>query len=53
MHSSMMYSMPGLPLIGNSYLAKTPVKGKSLVPCPASGIIACLIIKYLLIDEVP
>ena len=44
MHSSIIYSRPGLPLIGNSYFANTLVKGKSLVPNPASGIIACLII---------
>ena len=32
--------------ISNS-LAKTLVKGKSLVPKPASGIMACLIIKII------
>ena len=36
--------MPGLPLIGNSSLAKTLVNGSNLVPYPAKGIIACLII---------
>ena len=43
--------MPGLPFIGKSSLAKTLVKGSSLVPSPANGIIACLIIQmfYLLI----
>ena len=44
MHSSSIYSMPGLPFIGSNSLAKTLVKGKSLVPKPAKGIIACLII---------
>ena len=44
MHSSKIYSIPGLPLIGKSSLAKTLVKGSSLVPSPAKGIIACLII---------
>jgi hypothetical protein len=39
-----MYSIPGLPLIGNSSLAKTLVSGNNLVPNPAKGIIACLII---------
>ena len=29
-HSSNMYSIPGLPLIGNSSLAKTLVKGSNL-----------------------
>ena len=43
-HSSRIYSIPGFPLIGKSSLAKTLVKGSSLVPNPASGIIACLII---------
>ena len=36
--------IPGLPLMGKSSLAKTLVKGSSLVPSPAKGIIACLII---------
>ena len=46
-HSSKIYSIPGLPLMGSSSLAKTLVNGKSLVPRPASGIIACLIMcKY-------
>ena len=44
MHSSNIYSIPGLPLIGRSSFAKTLVSGKSLVPCPASGMMACLII---------
>ena len=43
MHSSKIYSIPGFPFIGKSSLAKTLVKGNSLVPKPASGIIACLI----------
>ena len=34
----------GLPFIGRSSLAKTLVNGSSLVPSPAKGIIACLII---------
>ena len=45
-HSSKIYSTPGLPLIGRSSLAKTLVKGKSLVPRPANGIMACLIIEF-------
>ena len=44
MHSSIIYSIPGLPLIGNYSFGITPVKGSSLVPKPANGIIACLII---------
>ena len=43
MHSSIIYSIPGFPLIGKSSLANTLVSGKSLVPKPASGMIACLI----------
>ena len=43
-HSSRIYSIPGLPLIGKSSLAKTLVNGSNLVPSPAKGIIACLII---------
>ena len=43
-HSSSMYSNPGLPLIGKSSLGKTLVKGNNLVPKPAKGIIACLIL---------
>ena len=42
-HSSIMYSIPGLPLIGSSSLAKTLVNGSNLVPRPARGIIAYLI----------
>ena len=45
MHSSIIYSIPGLPFIGKSYFGKTLVKGSNLVPKPANGIIACLIIK--------
>ncbi len=37
--------MPGLPFIGKSSFGKTLVKGNNLVPKPASGIIACIIIK--------
>ena len=44
MHSSIIYSRPGFPLMGNSSLANTLVKGNNLVPSPARGIIACLII---------
>ena len=33
-----------IPLIGNNSFAKTLVNGNSLVPRPANGIIACLII---------
>ena len=43
-HSSKIYSIPGFPLIGRSSLANTLVKGNNLVPRPANGIIACLII---------
>ena len=31
-HSSIMYSTPGFPLIGKSSLAKTLVSGNNLVP---------------------
>ena len=44
MHSFIIYSNPGFPLIGKSSFAKTLVKGSSRVPNPAKGIIACLII---------
>ena len=43
-HSSKMYSIPGFPFIGSNSLGKTLVNGSNLVPRPASGIIACLII---------
>ena len=43
-HSCNIYSIPGLPFIGNNSFAKTLVKGNNLVPRPANGIIACLII---------
>ena len=39
-HSSKIYSIPGFPLIGSSSLANILVKGNSLVPRPANGIIA-------------
>ena len=39
-----IYSIPGLPLMGSSSLANMLVKGNNLVPNPANGIIACLII---------
>ena len=42
--SSKIYSIPGFPFIGRSSLANTLVKGNNLVPRPANGIIACLII---------
>ena len=42
--SSNIYSIPGLPFIGNNSIAKTLVKGNKLVPIPSNGIIACLII---------
>ena len=45
LHSSNIYSIAGLPFIGNNSLGKTVVKGNNLVPKPAKGIIACLIIK--------
>ena len=50
MHSSRMYSIPGLPLIGKSSFGNTLVNGSKRVPKPAKGIIACLIIQmfYLL-----
>ena len=35
---------PGLPFIGNNSFGNTLVSGNNLVPNPASGIIACLII---------
>ena len=44
MHSSKMYSIPGLPFIGKSSFGHTLVKGSKRVPRPARGIIACLII---------
>ena len=44
MHSFIMYSKPGFPFIGKSYLAKRLVRGNNRVPNPANGIIACLII---------
>ena len=51
MHSSIIYSKLGLPLMGKSSLAKTLVSGNNLVPNPANGIIACFIIKsFLTID---
>ena len=34
-HSSKIYSIPGLPFIGKSSLAKTLVKGNKRVPNPA------------------
>ena len=40
MHSSIIYSIPGFPLIGNNSFGLTLVKGSNLVPSPASGIIA-------------
>ena len=43
-HSSKIYSIPGFPFMGNNSFAKTLVNGSSLVPNPANGIIACLII---------
>ena len=43
-HSSKIYSIPGLPLIGKSSFANTLVRGNNRVPKPANGIIACLII---------
>ena len=43
-HSFIIYSKPGFPLIGKSSFAKTLVKGSNRVPSPARGIIACLII---------
>ena len=39
MHSSNIYSIPGLPLIGSNSFAKTLVKGSSLVPNPANGLL--------------
>ena len=44
MHSSKIYSNPGLPLIGSNSFGITLVRGNNLVPSPAKGIIACLII---------
>ena len=48
-HSSNIYYNPGLPLIGKSSLGITLVRGSSLVPKPANGIIACLIIAFFYI----
>ena len=42
--SSKIYSNPGLPFIGKSSFGNTLVRGNNLVPNPAKGIIACLII---------
>ena len=39
-----IYSIPGFPLMGSNSLANILVRGNNLVPKPASGIIACLII---------
>ena len=39
------YSKLGFPLIGNNSFAITLVRGSILVPSPASGIIACFIIR--------
>ena len=44
MHSSIIYSIQGFPLIGNYSFGITLVNGSNLVPSPATGIIACLII---------
>ena len=44
-HSSMIYSKFGLPLIGNNSFGITLDSGNNLVPNPANGMIACLIIK--------
>ena len=43
-HSSNIYSIPALPFIGSNSFGITLVNGNSLVPNPASGIMACLII---------
>ena len=48
-HSSNIYSSPGFPLIGKSSYGKTLVRGNNLVPIPAKGIIACLIIAFFYI----
>ena len=48
MHSYIIYSTLGLPLMGKSSLANTLVSGNNLVPSPANGIIACFIIKNFL-----
>ena len=50
-HSSNIYSIPGLPLIGRSSFANTLVKGNKRVPRPANGIIACLLIKMFYTNE--
>ena len=49
MHSSNIYSSPGLPLIGKSSFGRTLVRGNNLVPRPAKGIIACLISAFFYI----
>ena len=46
MHSSRIYSKFDLPFMGKSSLGVMLDKGKSLVPNPANGIIACLNIRF-------
>ena len=46
-HSSIIYSRLGFPLIGSSSLGITLVNGSKRVPRPAKGIIACFIIRFL------
>ena len=48
-HSSSIYSMPGFPLIGKSSFGIMLLNGSNLVPNPANGIIACLIIAFFYI----
>ena len=44
-HSSMIYSKFGLPLIGSNSFGITLDSGSNLVPNPAKGMIACVTIK--------
>ena len=44
-HSSNIYSKFGLPLIGNNSFGITLDRGNNLVPNPANGMIAWVIIK--------
>ena len=45
-HSSSICSRLDLPFIGSNSLGVILDKGRSLVPSPANGIIACLNIRY-------
>ena len=45
-HSSNIYSRLDFPFIGSNSLGVMLERGKSLVPSPANGIIACLNISF-------